>query len=327
MEGDEECVMGQFILDCDPGHDDAVAILLAVQHLDVLGITTVSGNQSLDKVTRNALKVLELGGVTHVPVVPGFDQPLVEPVHHARSHGESGLDGAYLPDPSLRTHPGHAVDFIIDSVLAGGDVAIIAVGPLTNIAAALRREPRLRQRLSLISLMGGSLTFGNSTAAAEFNIWCDPEAAHIVFTSGVPIKMVGLNLTHQAIATPAELERMRALNNRTGTTLAQLLEFHCEQYRRGLGTAGAPLHDPCAVAWLIDPTLIEGRRLHVAVELHGEYTRGMTVCDYRHLLDMHLDIVGVEGIRKGSPVNAEVGLRLDTVRFFDLLMDTLGAYP
>jgi len=160
-----------------------LAILLAARHLEVLGITTVSGNVSLDKVTRNALKVLEFSGLTHIPVIPGLDRPLLENPRHAVSHGESGLDGPTLPEPTTAPHPGHAVDFIIDTVMSGSAVALIPTGPLTNVALALRREPRLSRRLAQISLMGGSLTFGNSTAAAEFNIWCDPEAAHVVFDS------------------------------------------------------------------------------------------------------------------------------------------------
>ena len=175
--------------------------------------------------------------------------------------------------------------------------------------------------------MGGSLTFGNSTPTAEFNIWCDPEAAHVVFSNGVPIKMVGLNLTHQAVVTPAEIERVRAIGSRTGQIVTELLEFHCGEYRQHLGMVGAPLHDPCAVAWLIDPSLIVARSLHVTVELRGDYTRGMTVCDYRHLHTTGTNVDGVEGIRRGPPPNAEVGLHLDRPRFFDLLVDTLTRYP
>jgi inosine-uridine nucleoside N-ribohydrolase len=219
------------------------------------------------------------------------------------------------------------VDFIVDSIMSNSDVTLIAIGPLTNVAASLQREPRLRHHLPQISFMGGSLTFGNSTPAAEFNIWCDPEAAHVVFSSGVPIKMVGLNLTHQTIVTPAEIERIRAIGSRTGQIVTELLEFHCGEYRRHWGMAGAPLHDPCAVAWLIDPSLIAGRSLHVTVELRGDYTRGMTVCDYRHLHSTGTDVYGVENVRQGLPPNVEVGLHLDRPRFFDLLIDTLARYP
>lgn len=319
--------MRRVIIDCDPGHDDALAILLAAQHLDVLGITTVSGNQSLDKVTRNALQVLEFSELVHIPVLQGHNRPLIELPRHAVVHGESGLDGPSLPRPTTAPHPGHAVDFIIDSITSNNDVTLIATGPLTNVATALQREPRLRDHLPQISLMGGSLTFGNSTPTAEFNIWCDPEAAHIVFSSGVPIKMVGLNLTHQAVATPVEIERIRAIGNRTGQIVAELVEFHSAQYRKHRDMAGAPLHDPCAVAWLIDPSLIESRSLYVTVELRGEHTRGMTVCDYRHLHSIGTGVEGVESVRRGPPPNVEVALHLDRPRFFDLLVDTLARYP
>lgn len=318
----------KIILDCDPGHDDAVAILLAAKHLDILGITTVHGNQSLEKVTRNTLKVLEFSGLTHIPVFPGMARPLAqEPRHAPEVHGESGLDGPSLPEPSLSPQPRHAVDFIIDAVMSLEDVTIVATAPLTNIAVALLREPRIGRRIREISLMGGSLTSGNSTPAAEFNIWCDPEAAHIVFTSSIPIKMVGLNLTRQAEAGLREIERIRSLGNRTGRIVAELLEFYSSRLNALFGLTGGSLHDPCAVAWLIDPTLIEGRRMHVAIELHGQLTRGMTVCDTRYLRMDGTVIDGMQSIRRGEPPNAEVGLRLDVPRFFDLLIETLSAYP
>ncbi len=320
--------MRKVIIDCDPGHDDAVAILLAAPHLDVLGITTVHGNQTLDKTTDNALKVLEFSGLTHIPVIRGLDRPLIQSLHHApHIHGESGLDGPSLPEPTTPLHPGHAVEFIVDTVMSNDDVTLVPTGPLTNVAAALHREPCLAGRLREISLMGGSVTYGNRTAAAEFNIWADPEAAHIVFTSGVPIKMVGLNLTRQAEAGPAEVERMRALGNRTGRIVAELLEFYGGRLRELFGLGGASLHDACAVAWLIDPTLIEARSLHVAIELRGEHTRGMTVCDRRNVRRPGVDLSAAEGIYQSQPPNVEVGLNLDVPRFFDLLIDTLAQYP
>jgi inosine-uridine nucleoside N-ribohydrolase len=318
--------MTKIILDCDPGHDDALAILLAARHLQILGITTVQGNQSLDKVTANALKVLEFSDLTSIPVRKGCDRPLAQPTRHAPEiHGESGLDGPSLPQPRTGPQPEHAVDWIIETVMATDDVTLVPTGPLTNIGLALRREPRLAGRLRQICLMGGSLTFGNATAAAEFNIWCDPEAAYIVFTSGIPIKMAGLNLTLQAEAHEEEIGRIRRLGTRTGRIVAELLEFFGRQIRDLFGAGGGHLHDPCAVAWLIDPTLIEARALHVSVELRGEHTRGMTVCDYRHLRGG--DIPECEGLRRGLPPNAEVGVRLDAPRFFDLLISSLGQYP
>ncbi|MEZ4661030.1 MAG: nucleoside hydrolase [Caldilineaceae bacterium] len=218
--------MRKVIIDCDPGHDDALAILLAAKHLDVLGITTVAGNQHIDKVTANALKIVEFADLTHIPVAKGCGLPLVKPPMYAPEvHGETGMDGPELPTPTTPLDPRHGVDFLIDTVMAHDEVTLIPTGPLTNVASALRREPRIAERIPLISLMGGGLTCGNSTATAEFNIYVDPEAAHVVFSSGIPIKMCGLNLTRQANATDVEIARCRALGNRTGQIVAELLVF------------------------------------------------------------------------------------------------------
>ncbi|MBI3962880.1 MAG: nucleoside hydrolase [Deinococcus sp.] len=305
----------KIILDCDPGHDDAVAMLLACQHLEVLGITTVSGNVPLERTTENALKVVELGGIK-VPVVRGAHRPLVREPHHALDiHGRSGLDGPELPQPVTPLHGQHAVEFIIDTVLATDEVRLVPTGPLTNIALALRLEPRLAKRVPEISLMGGSLTFGNRTAAAEFNIYADPEAAQVVFTSGIPIKMSGLNLTHQAGVGRSEIAQLRQLGNRTGTVVAAMLEFAVGAYAQVYDQDYYPLHDPCAVAALIDPSLIQFQPYFVQVMLEGP-ARGMTLCDQR---------------RRGAPYwqepNAQVGIKLDRKRFFDLLIDTLRQYP
>ena len=211
------------ILDCDPGHDDAMAILLAAKRLDVLGITTVAGNQSIDKVTTNALKVVELAGLTRIPVAQGAAHPLVRAPRHAPEiHGQTGLDGPDLPVPATKPVNMHAVDFIIVTVMRTDGVTLVPTGPLTNIALALRKEPRIAGRIPEICLMGGSRTHGNVTAAAEFNIYFDPEAAHAVFTSGIPIKMVGLNVTEQVIATPP-----RRQQNRHGVVVAGIaIENH-----------------------------------------------------------------------------------------------------
>jgi pyrimidine-specific ribonucleoside hydrolase len=320
--------MRKIILDCDPGHDDALAILLAAKHLEIVGLTTVGGNQSLAKVTSNALKIVEFAELTHLPVVEGMGHPLIQPPRYAAQiHGETGMDGPELPTPTTALHPRHAVDFIIDTVMATADVTLVPTGPLTNMATALRREPRIAARIPEISLMGGSLTYGNATPAAEFNIYVDPEAAHIVFTSGIPIKMCGLNLTRQASAGEAEIARMRALGNRTGRIAAEMLDFYKGTLQRVFGISGGSLHDPCAVAALIDPSLITFQKMHVAIELKGEHTYGMTVCDYRHLQSSGEDIVAGGGVQRGQPANAEVGLQLDVDRFFDLLIDTLAQYP
>lgn len=318
--------MRKIIIDCDPGHDDALAILLAGKHLDVLGITTVGGNQSLEKVTTNALKVVEFAGLTHIPVAKGIGHPLVkQPLYAPEVHGETGMDGPDLPEPTTALADRHAVDFIIDTVMAVDGVTLVPVGPLTNVATALRREPKIASRIAEISLMGGGLTSGNSTATAEFNIYVDPEAAHIVFTSGIPLKMCGLNLTRQANATDVEIERIRGLGNRVGQTVAEMLTFYKNTLSEVFGLTGGSLHDPCAVAALIDPTLIDFEPMHVAVELKGEHTYGMTVCDHRHLRSVGSAFETV-GKRKGNSPNAEVALRIDVARFFDLLIDTLGQY-
>lgn len=320
--------MQNIIIDTDPGIDDVMAILLAAKHFNILGITTVHGNTTVDKTTRNALKVLEFSAMTHIPVVRGSEYPLVQSRYTAAAvHGETGLDGPALPEPTTPVHPGHAVDFIINTVISTPDVTLVPIGPLTNIAMALRQEPKLKDYINEISLMGGSTTYGNVTPTAEFNIWCDPEAAHIVFTSGIPIKMVGLNLTRQTAATPEVIALIRCLNNRVGKIVAEMLTAYSERLHRLFGLPGGSLHDPCAVAWLIDPSLIESENMHVAIELRGEHTRGMTVCDQRGLRPPAAGISAGDGIRAGLASNVEVGKNMDVPRFMDLLINTLAQYP
>lgn len=319
--------MRPIVLDCDPGVDDALAILLAAAHLDVVAITTVAGNQSLEKVTTNALAVLELAELTHVPVHPGAARPLLdEPRYAQRVHGESGLDGADLPPPRTGPSAVPAVEAIRAAADAHGDLTLVATGPLTNVAVALRLHPGLVDRLSGIVLMGGSLAGGNTSPAAEFNVAADPEAARVVFTAGVPIRMVGLNLTEQARVGADETRRMRALGNRVGRVCADLVDAYIGRVRALVGIDSAALHDPCAVAWLIEPGLIDARAMHVDVELAGELTRGMTVCDARPLDGGPLG-ANLAPPRGGRAANAEVGLRLDVARFLDLLLDALARYP
>lgn len=320
----------KLILDCDPGHDDALAILLAAKHFDIIGITTVYGNQSIEKTTKNTLKILEFSGLTHIPVYKGSGCPIVgdKGFHYAPAvHGETGLDGPDLPDPSIKEQPENAIDFIISAVMKNDDVTLVPMAPLTNIALALRKEPRIVERISEISLMGGSVTYGNITPAAEFNIYPDPEAAHIVFESGIPIKMVGLNLTRQAAATPAIRARLRSLGNRTGRISAEIMDFYSKALQELFGIAGGSVHDACAVAWLIDPSLITSEKLHVEIELNGTLTRGMTVCDRRYVGNTGTVIGGGKGVNPGKKPNADVGMMLDVERFFDLLINTIGMYP
>lgn len=315
----------QVILDCDPGHDDAMAILLAARRLKVLGITTVAGNQSLEKVTLNALKVVELAGLSHIPVAPGAARPLVRSPRYAPEiHGESGLDGADLPHPSTRPIDQHAVDFIIDTIMETQGTVVIATGPLTNVALALRKEPRIATRIPEICLMGGSLTHGNVTPAAEFNIYFDPEAAHAVFTSGVPLTMVGLNVTEQVLATAERRHQIRALGSRVAGVVADLLDAYSRATEQAYGVSGGAMHDPLAVAALIDPDIIRFENMHVAVEVAGLYTTGQTVCDDRFLRSGGRREAG---LRPGAPPNARVGVAVDADRFFDLFLGVLREYP
>ena len=214
------------IIDCDPGHDDVMAILYGARTLDLKGITTVHGNAPLSMTTRNARRLVELAGLTHIPIAAGMDRPLVrEPVYAPEVHGQTGLDGPDLPEPTIPILQEHAVEFIYRTAMEVDDLVLLPIGPLTNVAVALRRYPELASRITMISLMGGSLTFGNSTPAAEFNIWADPDAAHVVFSSGIPIKMVGLNVTRQVSATPERRAQVRAIGSRTTTAVAQMLDF------------------------------------------------------------------------------------------------------
>ena len=301
------------ILDVDPGHDDAVAIMLAcgAPELDLLAVTTVAGNVALDKTTRNVLRVLSLTGHTGVPVAAGASSPLRRPLHTAENiHGESGLDGPEIPDPSFEHDERSATELIADTVRGAPEpVTIIPTGPLTNVATFLREHPELKDRVAHISLMGGSIGLGNTTPAAEFNIYVDPEAAREVFESGLPITMSGLDVTHQARAGPEERENLRSLGP-IGTVVAELLEFFAATYERVYGFGAPPLHDAVAVAKVMEPGVLKTRPMRVDVECESELTRGETVCDF----------YGVGG----KPPNAEVGVELDRERFFNLLYEVLG---
>ena len=308
--------MKRIVLDCDPGHDDAIAILLAAHApgIQLEAITTVAGNQTLERTTRNALSVCTLAGIRNVPIAAGMSQPLVRELRVASSvHGESGLDGVSLPEPDISPIRQHAVDLLIDLALTSpGDLTLIATGPLTNIACAIRREPRMLAGIERIVLMGGSLGLGNWTPAAEFNIATDPEAAHIVFTCGRPVTMVGLDVTHQTLAIPAVFARIQALHTPVAEMVVAALQYYADAYRRIFEFPAPPLHDPCAVAAVIDPSLLTSKPMWVGIELRGEYTTGRTVCDR----------YGVTG----NPTNVEVGLALDVPRFWDLLISTLATY-
>jgi pyrimidine-specific ribonucleoside hydrolase len=305
------------ILDCDPGHDDALAILLALARpeLRVLGITTVAGNASLDATTRNALRILTLLARTDVPVAAGASRPLLQEPHAAPEvHGTSGLDGADLPEPSADPRPEGAIELIASLVRASGvPVTLVPTGPLTNIALFLRTHPGLADRIERICLMGGSMGVGNTTASAEFNIWCDPEAAAMVFQSGRPIAMHGLDVTHQALFTSADIDRLAGIGSRTAGIFADLLRFYARFHSEHYAWDGAPIHDAVAVGHVAVPGLVETRPYRVDVVTGDGVARGRTVVD-------------VEG-QTGLPANAEVGVAIDRERFIRLLLDAVRAHP
>jgi len=306
----------KIILDCDPGHDDAIASLVAAHHPDIelLAITTVAGNQSIEKTTLNALKVCSLANIRSVPIAMGMDRPLVRPAKHAPDiHGQSGMDGPHIPEPTIELAPQHGVDLLIDLLLTSdGYITLVPTGPLTNIATAMRREPAILPRIKAISLMGGAIGLGNRVPAAEFNIWADPEAAAIVFSCGRPITMCPLEVTHQALATDEVLGRLRAANRPVATFAADLLAFFGDTYRNVFGFPAPPLHDPCAVAAVVDPGIIRAHLMRVEIETRGEWTSGRTVCD-------------VYG-RLGKEPNVRVGYALDVPRFWEMVISTLLTY-
>ena len=305
------------ILDCDPGHDDALAILLALARpeLDVRAITTVAGNAPLPATTRNALRVLTLVGRTDVPVAAGADRPLLREPHAATNvHGTSGLDGADLPEPAAEPRPEGALELIATTIRASDrPVTLIPTGPLTNIALFLRAYPQLVARVERICLMGGAIGVGNSTASAEFNIWHDPEAAAIVFASGLPIAMHGLDVTHQALFRAADVERLAGIGSPTARVFAGLLGFFARFHAERYGWDGSPIHDAVAVAHLAVPGLVATKSFRVNIETRSDLTRGRTVVD-------------VEGV-SGLPPNADVGVAIDRERFIELLFDAVRALP
>lgn len=304
------------IIDTDPGQDDCLAILLALAspELNLLGLTAVAGNVGVDLTAANALKICALAGRADIPVFAGCDRPLLRaPRHAAHVHGASGLDGAALPAPLRPLGGFHAVDWLIATLMSRPDRAttLLAIGPLTNIALALRREPRIATKIERLAIMGGAFACGgNMNAVAEFNIFVDPEAAEIVFAAGVPILLAPLDLTYQVRAGEAEIARIEALGRPSSAAIAKLLRFYAAHESVDPARPGVPLHDVCAVASLIDPSLFRGRDAFVAIETQGQITLGQTVADWR-------------GVTK-QPVNAHILLQPDCPRFFDLLVERLG---
>lgn len=282
----------KIIIDTDPGQDDAVAILLALaspEDIDVLGITAVAGNVPLALTEKNARIICELAGRVDMPVYAGCDAPLKQPLVTAEHvHGKTGLDGPNLPDPVMPLADGHGVDFIIDTLRAQdtGTVTLCPLGPLTNIAMAFEKAPDIVARVQQIVLMGGAyFEVGNITPTAEFNIYVDPEAAEIVFKSGVDIVVVPLDVTHRALVTKPRNDAFRALGTPVGIAVAQMTDFFERFDREKYGSPGAPLHDPCVTAYLIQPDLFTGRHVNVEIETKSTLTRGMTVADWWGVTD------------------------------------------
>lgn len=298
------------IVDCDPGHDDAVAIMLAHAHTEVLGITTVSGNAPLESTTRNALAVVELINAD-TPVHSGAAAPLQgKAIHAAGVHGVSGLGGVELDAPSRAVASSDAVQFILTETRAHQDVWIVAIGPLTNVALALQKDPTLVERVAGISIMGGSATVGNATRVAEFNIWADPEAADVVFRSGARLKMCGLNLTHQLTTSDDLSSELREINSRDSVFVAALFDYMHGRMETLIGRRRSALHDPCAVMAVTHPELLEFEERAVVIELDGTHTRGMTVVDERVT-------------RRRDPANVEVAYEIDADRAMALVVECL----
>jgi pyrimidine-specific ribonucleoside hydrolase len=305
------------ICDCDPGHDDAISLILALSSpdIEVLAVTTCAGNQTLDKTLNNALRILTLLGETTVPVAAGAPKPLTRELIIADNvHGESGLDGPELPEPGFTPVAQHAIELMAEKIRACEQPVVLnPTGPLTNIALFLNAYPELHEKIERIVLMGGAADAGNWTAAAEFNIFVDPEAADIVFKSGIPIVMCGLDVTHKAYITEQDIVNIRAINNPIADCVADLLDFFTEYHRDPKwNLKGAPLHDPCTVMWLLEPSLFTTLECWVGIETHGELTQGMTVVDRYHL--------------SGNLPNTTVLMDVNREGFVNLLIERLQSY-
>ncbi|SEN01753.1 Inosine-uridine nucleoside N-ribohydrolase [Mesobacillus persicus] len=305
----------RIIMDCDPGHDDAIAIILAAARpeLEILGITTVSGNAEIEKTTINALKICDLVSLTDVIVSKGASGPLVRVRENAPGiHGDTGLDGPELPEPSRSWSGEHGADTIIRLVKESEEpVTILPTGPLTNVALALAKAPEIKDNIEEIVLMGGG-TFGNWTPTAEFNIWADPEAAKKVFDSRIPITVMGLDITHQAMATQAVIDQVNQIDNKVAKIVGELLEFFVATNKEMFELDGGPVHDVLTVAYCVAPELFKMKEVNIVVETKGEFTAGTT------LVDLH----GVTGREK----NAKFGMELDVEGFWNLMFGSLKKY-
>lgn len=304
----------KIILDCDPGHDDAIAMLLAYGNpdIDLLAVTTVAGNQTLEKVTRNARAIAEMANIRGIPFAAGSARPLVREVEVAPDiHGDSGLDGPELPTPTLPLDERHGVNLIIDTIMSHPPktVTLVPTGALTNIALAARLEPRIVERVKEVVLMGGGYHVGNWSPVAEFNIKIDPEAAHIVFNEKWPLTMVGLDLTHQALATPEVVAKIAEIDTKCSQFVVELLDFFGKMYKQAQGFDAPPVHDPCAVAYVIDPSVMTTQKVPVDIELTGTLTLGMTVADFRHPAP--------------ADCHTQVAVKLDRDKFWQMVINAL----
>lgn len=304
------------IIDCDPGADDAIALFLALafpDRLNVLGITTVAGNVPLSLTQKNARCLCELAG-TDLPVYAGCPRPLLRPLTTAEDvHGKTGLDGIQLPEPQMPLQTQHAVDFLIETLMRStGNITLATLGPLTNLAVAIVKQPAICQRLQEVVMMGGAVTQGNVTPSAEFNLYVDPHAAQVVVTAGIPLTMVSLDVTHQAIATPERLNAIRALNSPVSTATIDLLNHYGTYDRHRYGLPGPPLHDPCVIAYLLQPDLFTSYRAHVAIETASELTLGRTIVDRWHVTN--------------QPANATVLESIDADGFYQLLTQAIAKF-
>ncbi len=304
------------VIDTDPGQDDALAILLALAspELDVLGITAVAGNVPLDLTESNVRRICELAAHRDTKVFAGCARPMVRSLVTAEHvHGPSGLDGHDFPEPTTPLQPEHAVDWMIDTLMSAGEreITICALGPLTNLAIAMVKEPRICTNIQESVMMGGDFhEGGNVTPAAEFNIYVDPHAAHVVFTSGCKLTLIPLDVTHQALTTPARLERFGAMGNRAGRACHDMLSFYRRHDMSKYDADGGPLHDPCVIAYLLAPEILDGKHVAVEIEIASEKTMGMTLADWWGVTD--------------APANCTVMNAIDDAAFFDLLIERIA---
>lgn len=305
----------KIILDCDPGHDDAVAIMLAGKSpkIDLLGITVVAGNQTLDNTQRNALNVVQCLGLD-VPVYAGCGQPMIrEKMTAGDIHGKTGLDGPVFEPLTRKLEPEHGVNFIIQTLMESNDpITMVTTGPMTNLGMAIRMEPRIVEKIQRIVLMGGAYTNGNVTPAAEFNIIADADAAYVCFTSGCPITMVGLDVTRKALCYPSIVERMDKVGNKASKLFVDLMKHFCKSQKEVFGWEGGPLHDPITVAYLIDPTVLTTKPMHAEIDIRSTQSYGRTNCDYF-------------GYQKKEP-NADVAIDIDVEKFWNMIEEGLRLY-